>query len=66
MISYEEIVSRVDTVANTLNGGSFHPNDIQQMRALVICYDHLKETVKMIRESLNEKALKSEEENNHE
>lgn len=66
MISYEEIAKRVTIVANTLNGGSLHPNDIQQMRALVVCYDHLNETVKLIQEAINEKALESTEEDSHE
>ena len=57
MIDYQMILTRISQVANTLNGGHIHPSTIEEMRTLVICYDYLAETCKLMKESINEQVV---------
>ena len=60
MIDYQTILTRISQVANTLNGGRIHHSTIDEMRTLVACYDHLAETCKLVKESINEQAVKND------
>lgn len=57
MIDYQTILTRISQVANTLNGGHIRPSTIEEMRTLVVCYDHLAETCKLVKESINEQVV---------
>lgn len=57
MIDYQTILTRISQVANTLNGGHIHPSTIEEMRTLVVCYDHLAETCKLVKEAINEQVV---------
>ena len=61
MIDYQTILTRISQVANTLNGGHSHPWTIEEMRTLVVCYDHRAETGKWVKESINEQAVENDQ-----
>ena len=61
MIDYQTIFTRISQVANGLNGGHIQPSTIEEMRTLVVCYDHLAETCKLVKESINEQVVKNDQ-----